>query len=110
MIGNTPEDLCMQLLVLKLLYLLFTTDGTSEYFYTNDLCVLVDVFVRVLVDLDDENESVCLQKNSTTRNLTAHPFSYAIPSFESFILYLQGRNCNTFHTSDHKSCTHSNRS
>ncbi|KLO18938.1 hypothetical protein SCHPADRAFT_844224 [Schizopora paradoxa] len=56
--GNTPEDLCMQLLVLKLLYLLFTTDGTSEYFYTNDLCVLVDVFVRVLVDLDDENESL----------------------------------------------------
>ena len=31
----------MQLLVLKLLYLLFTTKGTTEYFYTNDLCVLV---------------------------------------------------------------------
>jgi len=56
--GRSPEDLCMQLLVLKLLYLLFTTKGTSEYFYTNDLCVLVDVFVRVLVDLDDENESL----------------------------------------------------
>lgn len=48
----------MQLLVLKLLYNLFTTKGTSEYFYTNDLCVLVDVFLRELVDLDEENESV----------------------------------------------------
>jgi len=56
---HTPEDSCMQLLVLKLLYLLFTTPGTSEYFYTNDLCVLVDVFLRELIDLDDSDESVC---------------------------------------------------
>ncbi|KAJ6622827.1 hypothetical protein B0H10DRAFT_1723933, partial [Mycena sp. CBHHK59/15] len=55
---RTPEDLCMQLLVLKILYLLFTTKGTSEYFYTNDLCVLVDVFLRELADLDDESESL----------------------------------------------------
>jgi hypothetical protein len=50
----------MQLLVLKLLYILFTNKGTSEYFYTNDLCVLVDVFLRELVDLDDDSESVSL--------------------------------------------------
>ncbi|KAH8833744.1 hypothetical protein DL96DRAFT_1578218 [Flagelloscypha sp. PMI_526] len=56
--GRTPEDLCMQLLVLKILYLLFTTHGTSEYFYTNDLCVLVDVFLRELVDLDEDSESL----------------------------------------------------
>ncbi|KAG9226907.1 hypothetical protein CCMSSC00406_0003420 [Pleurotus cornucopiae] len=55
---RTPEGLCMQLLVLKILYLLFTTHGTSEYFYTNDLCVLVDVFLRELVDLDEESESL----------------------------------------------------
>jgi hypothetical protein len=48
----------MQLLVLKILYLLFTTKGISEYFYTNDLCVLVDVFLRELVDLDEDRESV----------------------------------------------------
>ena len=48
----------MQLLVLKLLYILFTSKATSEYFYTKDLCVLVDVFLRELVDLDDESESV----------------------------------------------------
>jgi hypothetical protein len=58
MTARTAEDLCMQLLVLKILYLLFTNKNTSEYFYTNDLCVLVDVFLRELVDLDEESESV----------------------------------------------------
>ncbi|KAF9463233.1 hypothetical protein BDZ94DRAFT_1259432 [Collybia nuda] len=55
---RTPEDLCMQLLILKILYVLFTTKGTSEYFYTNDLCVLVDVFLREIVDLDEDSESL----------------------------------------------------
>ncbi|KIJ33004.1 hypothetical protein M422DRAFT_101720, partial [Sphaerobolus stellatus SS14] len=55
---RSAEDRCMQLLVLKILYLLFTTPGSQEYFYTNDLCVLVDVFLRELDDLDDDNESL----------------------------------------------------
>ncbi|EED79372.1 predicted protein, partial [Postia placenta Mad-698-R] len=55
---RTPEDLCMQLLVLKLLYLLFTTEGMSEYFYTNDLRVLVDVFLREIGNIDEDNESL----------------------------------------------------
>ncbi|KAI0329754.1 hypothetical protein GY45DRAFT_1279051 [Cubamyces sp. BRFM 1775] len=55
---RTPEDLCMQLLILKLLYLLFTTKGMSEFFYTNDLCVLVDVFLREIGDIDEDNESL----------------------------------------------------
>jgi len=33
-----------------MLYLLFTTPGTQEYFYVNDLRVLVEVFVRELND------------------------------------------------------------
>lgn len=53
---RTPEDLCMQLLILKLIYVLFTTKGASEYFYTNDLCVLVDVFLREIVNLDEDSE------------------------------------------------------
>ncbi|KAF7797972.1 hypothetical protein EIP86_009179 [Pleurotus ostreatoroseus] len=56
--GRSPEDLVMQLLVLKILYLLFTTDGTSEFFYYNDLKVLVDVFLREITDLGEENESL----------------------------------------------------
>lgn len=60
-LGRTPDDLCMQLLILKIIYVLFTTKGTSEYFYTNDLCVLVDVFLRELIDPDEESESVSFQ-------------------------------------------------
>lgn len=56
--NNTEEDLVMQLLLLKILYLLFTTPGTQEYFYTNDLRVLVDVFLRELVDLPEESEAL----------------------------------------------------
>ena len=79
----------MQLLVLKLLYILFTTQGTSEYFYTNDLCVLVDVFLREVVDLDEDSESVRL--NSFPRQFK-HRYTHrkanssAILIFVSFIL------------------------
>lgn len=55
---GTADSLCVSLLILKILYLLFTTSGTQEYFYTNDLCVLVDVFIRELCDLDEESEGV----------------------------------------------------
>ncbi len=48
----------LQLLTLKLLYLLFTTHATYEYFYTNDLRVLVDVMIRNLLDLPDEAEAL----------------------------------------------------
>ena len=56
---RSNDDYCVKLLILKMLYLIFSTNGTSEYFYTNDLCVLVDVFLRELADLDEESESVC---------------------------------------------------
>lgn len=49
---NRETALGAQLLILKLLYLLFTTPSTFEYFYTNDLHVLVDVIIRNLLDLD----------------------------------------------------------
>lgn len=41
-------------MTLKLLYLLFTTPSTQEYFYTNDLRVLVDILIRNLLDLPEE--------------------------------------------------------
>ena len=48
---NRESETSLQLLILKLLYLLFTTLTTYEYFYTNDLRVLVDVMIRNLLDL-----------------------------------------------------------
>ena len=55
---NREASLGPQLLILKLLYLLFTTPSTYEYFYTNDLHVLVDVIIRNLLDLDPGNVSL----------------------------------------------------
>jgi hypothetical protein len=49
-------DLSPQLLILKLLYLIFTTPSTYEYFYTNDLYVIVDVFIRNLLNLEPTHE------------------------------------------------------
>ncbi|KAK4099945.1 hypothetical protein N658DRAFT_525163 [Parathielavia hyrcaniae] len=51
---NRETETSQQLLILKLLYLLFTTAATYEYFYTNDLRVLLDVIIRNLLDLPAE--------------------------------------------------------
>ncbi|GAB1317288.1 pre-rRNA processing [Madurella fahalii] len=51
---NRETETSQQLLILKLLYLLFTTSATYEYFYTNDLRVLLDVIIRNLLDLPAE--------------------------------------------------------
>lgn len=51
---NRETETSLQLLILKLLYLLFTTNATYEYFYTNDLRVLLDVIIRNLLDLPNE--------------------------------------------------------
>lgn len=55
---NRETETSLQLLILKLLYLLFTTKATYEYFYTNDLRVLLDVIIRNLMDLPDERASL----------------------------------------------------
>lgn len=51
---NRETETSLQLLILKVLYLLFTTPSTAEYFYTNDLRVLLDVIIRNLLDLPNE--------------------------------------------------------
>ena len=51
---NREDETSLQLLTLKLLYLLFTTPPTYEYFYTNDLRVLVDILMRNVLDLPEE--------------------------------------------------------
>ena len=48
---NRENETSMQLLILKVLYLLFTSPPTYEYFYTNDLHVLLDIILRNLLDL-----------------------------------------------------------
>lgn len=87
---GTPDSLCVSLLILKVLYLLFTTSGTQEFFYTNDLCVLVDVFIRELHDLGEESEGVRDDKRESASHeallierlysLTAQAYLPASPS------------------------------
>ncbi|KAG0338076.1 hypothetical protein BG000_004584 [Podila horticola] len=55
---NRAEETALQMLILKLLYLLFTSPTLYEFFYTNDLHVLVDVVIRELWNLPEEEESL----------------------------------------------------
>ncbi|PSK46082.1 hypothetical protein B9Z65_5050 [Elsinoe australis] len=76
---NREGALGPQLLILKILYLLFTTPQTFEYFYTNDLHVLVDVIMRNLVDLDpglddDDQNSPTLFPEGTGHKALRHTY------------------------------------
>jgi hypothetical protein len=55
---NRESETSQQLLILKLLYLLFSSHTTAEYFYTNDLHVLIDVILRNLVDLPPDDAPI----------------------------------------------------
>ncbi|KAG0251837.1 hypothetical protein DFQ27_008497 [Actinomortierella ambigua] len=55
---NRAEETSLRMLILKLLYLVFTAPRLYEFFYTNDLHVLVDVMIRELWDLPEEEESL----------------------------------------------------
>jgi len=59
---NRESELSPQLLILKLLFLIFQSSSTAEYFYTNDLHVLIDVILRNLLDLPyDEPRATSLR-------------------------------------------------
>ncbi|CAG8630158.1 7654_t:CDS:2 [Paraglomus brasilianum] len=55
---NRCVEPSIQMIILKLLYELFNTPQTYEFFYTNDLRVLLDVFIRELYNLPDERENL----------------------------------------------------
>lgn len=55
------DDACTKLLILKLLYGIFTHPKLYEYFYTNDLYVLVDIILREMCNLgEEEREAVAV--------------------------------------------------
>ncbi|KAF9421325.1 hypothetical protein BGZ94_008863 [Podila epigama] len=55
---NRADETALQMLILKLLYLLFTSPTLYDFFYTNDLHVLVDVVIRELWNLPEEEEGL----------------------------------------------------
>lgn len=68
---NRESETSLQLLILKLLYLLFGNLSTAEYFYTNDLHVLVDVILRNLIDLPHDSPAANALRHTYLRVL--HP-------------------------------------
>ncbi|CDH52072.1 related to orc3p [Lichtheimia corymbifera JMRC:FSU:9682] len=58
---NRSDDACVKLLILKLLYGIFTRPSLYEFFYTNDLYVLVDIMLREVCDLGEEREAEALR-------------------------------------------------
>jgi hypothetical protein len=51
---NRSEETSMQLLILKMLFALFSSPSLYEYLYTNDLRIVVDIILRSLIDLPFE--------------------------------------------------------
>lgn len=68
---NRESETSLQLLILKVLYLLFGNPSTAEYFYTNDLHVLVDVILRNLIDLPHDSPAAGALRHTYLRVL--HP-------------------------------------
>lgn len=75
MFFNREEDRVLQIMIAKILYLIFTGD-CADLFYHNDLNVLVDVLIRELADIGDEEQAT---RNTFLRVL--HPL-LARPQFE----------------------------
>jgi hypothetical protein len=68
---NRESETSLQLLILKALYLLFGSPSTAEYFYTNDLHVLIDVILRNLIDLPSDSPAANALRHTYLRVL--HP-------------------------------------
>lgn len=53
---NREEDPTIQILMLKILYLIFTTSRTCQSIYLNDLKVIVDIIIRELCNLSTSKD------------------------------------------------------
>lgn len=106
---NRESETSLQLLILKLLYLVFNTKTTAEYFYTNDLHVLTDVILRNLLDLPAEDEAMQALRHTYLRVL--HPLlansqfrrdgmAYKAPEIRQVLLVLSGEGGHHFAPAD----------
>lgn len=66
---NRESETSLQLLILKVLYLLFGNPSTAEFFYTNDLHVLIDVILRNLIDLPHDSTAANALRHTYLRVL-----------------------------------------
>ena len=103
---NRESETSLQLLILKLLYLVFSTKTTAEYFYTNDLHVLTDVVLRNLLDLPAEDEAMQALRHTYLRvlytllansQLRRPGMSYKAPEIRAVLRVLGGDSGNQYH-------------
>jgi hypothetical protein len=106
---NRESETSLQLLILKLLYLVFSTKSTSEYFYTNDLHVLLDVILRNLLDLPAEDEAMQALRHTYLRvmfpllsnsQLRREGMNYKRPEIQQVLRVLSGEGGNHFAPAD----------
>lgn len=96
---NRESDRCLQIMIAKLLYLIFTDATTSDLFYHNDLNVLVDVVIRELTDLSEDEESIrntflrILHIILNTKQISSA--KYRKNELRSLLMFLSGQ-CSSF--------------
>ncbi|KAH3680939.1 hypothetical protein WICMUC_000082 [Wickerhamomyces mucosus] len=101
---NREEDHCLQIMISKLLYLILMDKSTADLFYNNDLNVLIDVLIRELTDLSEDQEFI---RNTYLRVL--YPLlqteqivnsQYKREKLKSLLLYLSGQESTFWKLSD----------
>ncbi|KAH3683672.1 hypothetical protein WICPIJ_005356 [Wickerhamomyces pijperi] len=96
---NRESDRCLQIMISKLLYLIFTDAITSDLFYHNDLNVLVDVVLRELTDMSEDEETTrttflrILHIILNTKQITST--KYRKNELRALLLFLSGQ-CSSF--------------
>lgn len=75
---NREESHIIKILMLKFLYLIFTSSNTAKLPYLNDVKILVDIFIR---ELNDNNYSIETDGDSSVLALTYLKVLYPMLSF-----------------------------
>lgn len=75
---NREESHIIKILMLKFLYLIFTSSSTAKLLYLNDVKILVDIFIR---ELNDNSYSIETEGECTLLALTYLKVLYPMLSF-----------------------------
>ncbi|ORX57337.1 hypothetical protein BCR36DRAFT_319693 [Piromyces finnis] len=76
---NRTNDMSVKYYLLKFLNLIFTTPSLDKFFYTNDIPVLLDITLRELWNLTDENTHIQKAYLILLENLIKNTISNNIP-------------------------------
>ncbi|ORX87149.1 hypothetical protein BCR32DRAFT_289546 [Anaeromyces robustus] len=101
---NRTADFSVKYYILKFLYLIFSTPSLDKFFYTNDIPVLLDVTLRELWNLTDENTHiqkgylVLLEK--LIQYTINHSIPYRYPDITKLLYAISQRSQNTCYSNE----------